>query len=58
MQRMQEVIRTESNAYWAMMRNIYHLGKVFYTRKYRFPSYSYQVFALGLAATLGTAVYS
>lgn len=58
MQRMPEVIRTEHNVYRAMMRDIYHLGRVLYTRKYRFLSYSYRVFALGLPATLATAVYT
>lgn len=40
------------------MRDIYHLGWVLYRRKYRFLSYSYRVFAIGLATTLVTAAYT
>lgn len=58
LERMEEVIRDEHSVYSAMMRDIYHLGWVLYRRKYRFLSYSYRVFAVGLAAALATAAYT
>jgi hypothetical protein len=58
MWRMQDVIRTEHNVYWAMARDIYHMGRALYARKFRFLSYSYRVFAAGLAATIATAGYA
>jgi hypothetical protein len=55
--RMRTVIRDEPSVYSAMIRGIYHQGRILYTRKYRFLSYSYRVFAIGLVLTVATAAF-
>ncbi|MEO1133777.1 MAG: Pycsar system effector family protein [Cyanobacteria bacterium J06639_1] len=47
-----DVLQSEEKVYKAFVRDIYQMGKVLYEKKYRYLSYSYRTFMVGLCATL------
>ena len=50
-ERMTPVLAEQHNAHEAMLRDIYQNGLVLQRKKYRFLSYAYRVFLIGLVAT-------
>ena len=48
MKRMETIMQTDSTAYDAILKDIYQLGTVLSKKKYRFITYSYQLFLAGL----------
>lgn len=48
---MSTILQSDENIYEAMVREIYQLGRVLKTRKYRYLRISYQVFLAGILAS-------
>ncbi|MGI9319026.1 MAG: Pycsar system effector family protein, partial [bacterium] len=48
---MTQLIESDERVYQAMMLDIYQMGTVLYAKKYRWLSYSYRIFLLGLLLT-------
>lgn len=47
-----DILQSEDRVYKAFIRDIYQMGKLLYEKKYRYLSYSYRTFMVGLCATL------
>ncbi len=51
-----ELIESDESVYRAMMLDIYQMGNVLYKKKYRWLSYSYRTFLIGLVLTAITTI--
>lgn len=50
-ERILNTLATDQQIYEAMIRDIYQMGQVLHRKKYRFLSYSYRIFIIGLLLT-------
>lgn len=55
-EKMQPLLRDNDAVYEAMLRDIYCLGRVLMQRKYRFLTFAYRAFLIGLVAAPGAAL--
>jgi hypothetical protein len=55
---MNDLIQTDAKVYRAMILDIYQMGRVLYLKKYRFLTYSYMVFLVGLILAFLAALVS
>ena len=55
---MNELIQTDARVYRAMILDIHQMGRVLYLKKYRFLTYSYMVFLVGLILSFLAALLS
>lgn len=55
---MNRIIQTDAEVYRVMIQDIYQLGRVLYQKKYRYLTYSYSVFLIGLILTFLTTLLS
>ena len=49
--KMLEMLKTDQSVYEAMIQDIYQMGMVLHKKKYRYLSYSYRLFIVGLITT-------
>ena len=54
MQKMETIMANDEKVYATILRDIYQLGVVLHTKKYKYLSYSYRLFIAGLAVSLVT----